>query len=470
MAHETLSRLKQIQQKAAAFLDERDLQAEEQARASRLKKFARFWVLVGRSFGRNRCPVRASALAYATLLALIPMLAVVLSVTTSILKSKGEEPIRRFVEHMVTQLAPYATGEIDPTDEKAVQARALATAKREEAVRAINEFIHKTQSGALGVTGTIALVAVAITMLVRIENTFNDIWGVTRSRVWYVQVVLYWTAITLVPILVITALGLTSGPHLEGTKRFLMAMPFLGNLIFKILPLLVLSLTFAMVYLLIPNTRVQWKAALAGGVVAGTLWHVNNLLSVHFASRLTTNNAIYGSLGMVPVFMVGLYLCWMILLFGAQVAYAFQNREAYLAERQTDAVNQRGREFVALRIMALLARRFQNGEKPLGVNQLANILGVPSKLTSQVLGTLLQAHLAVEVLDRENGFFPARPLEQVTVADVLAALRSAQGQEPTTAGDPLRARVRTELERVLEAERAAGSTTLAELGRNPPPA
>lgn len=470
MANETLNKLKEISEKTRAFLDEKELERQAGERSPWLHRFAHFWLLVGKSFVRNRCPVRASSLAYTSLLALIPMLAVALSVTTSVLKSQGEEPIRKLVGKLVDSLAPYAVAPVDPNDRQAVEARELASAKREEAVQKINEFIRNTQSGAIGLTGTIALVAVAISMLMRIEATFNDIWGVTRGRSWYTQIILYWAVISLGPILLIVSLGLTSGPHLETTKKLLLAMPFIGSLLFRILPLLVLSLAFAVFYQLMPNTRVQWQAAAVGGLVAGTLWHLNNLLGVNFVSRVTQNNAIYGSLGMVPVFMIGLYLGWLILLFGGQVSYAFQNRVTYVAERQSERVNHSGREFVAVRVMTRLARSFQEGAKPPSVSRISRELGVPSRLVGQLLQMLLQARLVVETLDKENGFAPARPPAQIAVSDILAALRTAQGEEIATRDDEERRRVRLELERIRAAEREAGCVTLADLAGEPPSA
>jgi membrane protein len=463
VANKAFSKFKEFQEKAMAFFEEKDLEQQADERAPRLRRFAHFWLLVGKSFVRNRCPIRASALAYATLLALIPMLAVALSITTSVLKSQGDAPIRKSIEYLVDQIAPYASLPVDPNDQQAVEAQKVAAANREDAVKKINEFIRNTQSGAIGVTGTIALVAVAISMLIRIESTFNDIWGVTRGRAWYVQVVLYWAVISLGPILLAVALGLTSGPHFEATKKLLLAMPVVGSLVFQFLPLLVLSFTFGLFYQLMPNTRVQWQAAGVGGLAAGGLWHLNNLLAVNFLSRVTQNNAIYGSLSAVPVFMINLYFGWLILLFGAQVAYAFQNRAAYVAEKQAETVNHSGREFIALRLMTRLAKAFQHGERPPTVTRVAKELGVPSRLVGQVLQTMLQARLVVEAVDRENGFAPARPLDRITVHDILSALRSTQGQEVATRDDADRARVRAELERIRAAEQDAGSVTLEEL-------
>ena len=105
-------------------------------------------------------------------------------------------------------------------------------------------------------------------------------------------------------------------------------MPLVSGMIFKFLPLVLLWLAFAVFYKIMPNTRVCFDAALVGGVVGGSLWYLNNVFGFLYVSRVVTNSKIYGSLGLVPVFMIGLYFSWLILLFGAQVAYAFQNRKS----------------------------------------------------------------------------------------------------------------------------------------------
>src|SRR5205085_5870471 len=131
---------------------------------------------------------------------------------------------------------------------------------------------------------------------------------------------------------------------------------------------------------LVPNTKVKFNAALVGGVVGGTLWHLNNLFGFLYVSRVVTYSKMYGSLGLVPVFMAGLYLSWLILLFGAQVAYAYQNRASYLQERQLENINQRGREFVALRLMTSIGQRFLRGDRPAAVGELGKELRVPTRL------------------------------------------------------------------------------------------
>jgi membrane protein len=170
------------------------------------------------------------------------------------------------------------------------------------------------------------------------------------------------------------------------------------------------------------------------------------------------NVSIYGSLGLVPVFMIGLYFSWLILLFGAQVAYAFQNRLAYLQDRQAENVNQRGREFIALRLMALIGGRFQHGEPAATLQQTSAELGIPTKLAQQVLQPLLAARLVTEIAGAEPAYLPARPLDAINAHHVLRAVRAGAGQDIATHDEPARAEVLGEFAKIEEAERVAASS------------
>lgn len=480
-----------------------DLQSLD-ANLTRLERFAHFWALVVQSFVRNRCPVRASALSYTTLLALVPMLAVAMSVTTMFLKSEGREKIETFIQQFIENLVPDAPtnrvaelwadtnhvfaaapppapsparSEPDSAAEAGEAATPAAPELSPEQIRAtldvlgkqraaaqIYRFIENTYSGALGVTGVVFLLWMAIVMLARIEETFNDIWGVARGRNWLSRIVLYWTTITLGPLLLIGALGLASGPHFAKTRALLDAVPMLRPLISQLLPLAIICLTFTLFYKLMPNTKVNFTAALTGGALAGTAWLLFNQLSFYLGARAITASKIYGGLALIPLLMFGLYVVWLIVLFGAQTAYAFQNREAYLQERLVENVNQRGREFIALRLMTSIGQRFARGLPPPTVRELSRELGIPSKLVHQVLQTLLAARLVVEVAGSEPAFAPARPLETINCHHILMAMRAGQGQEPPTREEPLRSELLGEFARIQAAERdAATRVTMLDL-------
>lgn len=456
MANEPVGKLKQIQAHVQAFLNEQDVAAKDDTQMSRAHRFAHFWLLAITSFIRNRCPVRASALAYTTLLALIPLLALVIGVSTSLIQSQGEKPIEQLINTIVTTAAPQL-GLIPKTGD---------TSGQREVVVKITEYVSNIRSGTLGVTGFLSLILVAVLLLSNIEATFNDIWGVERGRSWFARVVQYWAAITLGPIFVLIAIALTSGPYFAATKRLLDYVPIIGNLVFGLLPFVLLICGFSLFYAIMPNTRVHWKAALVGGAVGGILWQSNNLFNVIYVSKVVTYSKIYGSFAMVPVFLVGMYFSWIIVLFGAQVAYAYQNQRAYLQSKLADNVNVRSREFVAMRLMTIIGDGFFRAQKPLSMIELSGQLGVPSRLVSSILQILLKAGLLIEVSGKDIGYTPGRPLENITCHDILHAMRFGAGVEVLTREDPSRSLVLKQVVRIRDAEQQiAGGTTLLSMVR-----
>jgi membrane protein len=442
---------------------------KESSLAGRLEHFIHFCFFVGKGFIQNRCLVRASALSYTTLLAMIPLLAVAISVTSGLLKKEGEQDIYRAIDKFISQVMPPATlpaannetGQIPPnensTNTNAVVSPADAANARVTAqlvvAEHIHEFIHNTRSGALGVTGMALLVFVALSMLDSIEGTFNDIWGVERGRNWFKRLARYWMALTLGPLLIAVAVGLAGGSHLQATRSLMEHTPGV-HLLFKFGTLLCIWLAFALLYEFTPNTKVHFSAALVGGMVSGTLWHLNNLFGFLYVSRVITNSRMYGSLGLIPVLMAGLYLSWVILLFGAQIAYAFQNRKIYLQEKAMETVPQRDREILALRLMSSIGRRFYRREKPAAIQEISDELEIPSKLVQQVLQRLLDAQIVTEV-SGAAAFVPARPLETITAHDILMALRAGHGESPPAFGSPCTREVLDEFEKIEHAERAA---------------
>jgi uncharacterized BrkB/YihY/UPF0761 family membrane protein/DNA-binding IscR family transcriptional regulator len=573
---EPIGRIKRLQADAQAFIEEKNL-VELPARGGfSFAASAHFWLLVIKSFLRNRCPVRASALAYTTLLSLIPVLAVVVSVSTSLLKTQGTEPVEKMLDHLVKSVAPQLN--LVPKDGAApTHAGDAGADARQRVVREITSSISNIQSGTLGVTGMVSLIVVAILLLSNIEKTFNDIWGVEKGRGWFARTVQYWAAITLGPLLLLLAIGLTSGQQFaaadrarltpesiadwpalvrqlnsqtEPVSQFLWrqlspktqsllqtnavaeeetqtavvddlnrvihgpsiyeearfqrvslatntlallakkpqsrglarlnrllledaypaeivrakraaemtaSLSFISSKFSLVLPFFFLAAGFAVFYRLMPNTTVPWKAAVAGGLVGGGLWQANNLLQVMYVSKVVTYSKIYGSLAVVPVFLFGLYLSWLILLFGAQVAYAYQNRRSYVQARLAEGVHQEGREYIAVRLMTRVAERFQRGEPPLSNAELSDQLGVPARLTAQITQILAKDRLLITVNAGENACNPGRPLDKITVHDILRALRTSQGAELSTRADATRELVRREIDKVRQAESLAAS-------------
>lgn len=562
-----LAKLRKLTEQAQAFLEERTLPLPDDANLTPGRHFLLFCARVYHSFWRNRCPVRAAALAYTNLIALVPLLAVAVSVSAGLLKSQGEQSIQDWIREGITQAAPmlgltrasqgspmftdsdFANKDLDrfvvrlelgtnavsrylwdsrfsdagktiltnttlPLEErrftlasefnKVVQGDSIWEASRfaktplspttqrllarnpvgaelahlnqyllsdaygvggdvlDTVTSQITDFVTNFQSGKLGVTAVLALVFVAISLLSTIETTFNDIWGVSRGRGWFARVVQYWAALTLGPLFFFSAVTLTTYANIS--RQVIEQVPLASVFMPFVVPVVILSLGCALLYLVMPNTKVPWRAALLGGLVAGTLLQFNSYFNVVYVSRVLTYKQIYGSMAALPLFLLGLYLSWLLVLLGAQVTYAFQNRQAYAQERRAETVSQRGREFLAVRLMTHIGERFQAGKPPPTMTAMAEQLKVPLRLVGQITTILAHAGLILDVSGVENACAPGRPLEQITVWNILEALRTNKGQELASSDDPALEVVTAEFDAVEQPwRRAADSLTLADL-------
>jgi membrane protein len=525
MAEKRVSRLGRFKAAASGLFTEEGLIRHYDAPLPYWRRIVQFLVLVIRRFVRDRCPVRASALAYTTLLALIPLLTVILSITTSVLKDKGEEQFEELIDTFVRKVAfqldlapageenvggptnlpvarewknlnmidqttglslsPSAGGttfssntnfiSLNPAESKEYSTNvnlvyaqpSHATAhhwrKSEEVARQIHGYIKNVRSFTLGTTGVIGLLFVGISLLSTIESVFNDIWGAARNRSWVKRVVQYWAAITLGPILFVLVLGLKSVsvlkkiPFLSSPLHFLQSNAALEQLLSGTVATILLALLFTLLYQLIPNTKVHFRAALLGGVAAAILFQLNGRLNVVYVSQVVRTNQVYGSLGVVPIFLVGMYLAWLIVLFGAEVAYAFQHKAAFIQEKRAERVNARGREYVAVRVMTELSSKYHLGEPPPGIEAMAHGISAPAHLVEKVMGPLLEKKLVVETAGSHTGYVPGRPLDQISCMDVIEALRTAGGADIATRDDRFADLVRQEINKIQQAEKSVAS-------------
>ena len=380
-----------------------------------------FLVLVWQGLVSNRCPVRAAALSYTTLLALIPLLTVVVGISKNFLHDKSADVVPKLMDGVVAVIAPQLN--YMPADGKADSTTSSLQAKQ-EAVAKIQSFIDNINSGTLTTVGSLFLVVVAIRLLMTIEQAFNDIWGVQQGRSIWRKVVYYWATITLGPLLLSVALYLTGRAEFLHALNRLQVVPGLEKAFLHFAPFVVLWVAFSLMYALMPNTEVRFHAAVAGGIVGGTLWQVNNLLNTLYVSRVVTYSKIYGTLGIIPVFLVGLYFSWLIVLFGAQISYAAQNIRAYLQQLASERIDQQRRELIACRVVLMACRNFAHGLKPPAVEKIAEHVGVSSQWLNHLVRRLTQGGLLSEVADSQTGLQPARPPESITLADVLHAVRT----------------------------------------------
>jgi membrane protein len=426
------------------------------------RRTPQFIYLVLCKFAENRCPMRAAALSYTTLLALVPLLAVVLSFSKSLLHEASAELVPRLIDRAVSFMAPQL--EYMPLPDNVAGPLAPGPPHtnpeaRRETVRKIQSFIDNINAGALGTIGSLFLVVVAVRLMMIIESTFNDIWGVRRGRTLWRKIVYYWTTVTLGPSLILLAMYMTGTMELARLYGVVAFIPGAKKFFLELTPFVVLWLGFALMYALMPNTHVRRSAAVVGGVVAGTLWQINSMLSAMYFSRVMTYSKIYGALGIIPVLLLGLYFSWLIILFGAQVSFAAQNIQNYLQERAAEKMDETQRELLACRMMLVTCRNFLGGLKPPSAEEVANELAAPLQLVNQLAWRMAQGGVLSELAGPGRGFQPARPPETLTLADVLNVVRTHDG----AVGESARCAAREPIEALLAELRCAERASTANL-------
>lgn len=383
--------------------------------------------------------LRASALSYSTLLAIVPLLAIAFSM----LKGIG---FHSRLEHV---LVNYLTAEQEVLSSKII------------------EYIGGTDFKALGAFGTAILIYAVIMMISNVERTFNELWGVTRQRPISQKIPNYISVLFLGPFLMVLSSALiasfSSNTIVAALSRYSVFEQFFV-LFSNIIPHAVLWVAFTVMYLLMPNTRVKFLPALIAGIICGSIWESAFRLYTDFNIGVAKYNTIYGTFAVLPVFIIWLYISWLIVLVGAQLSYAIQNVRSYQQEVHFHDVGYERKEEMALHIMAKICALFQQGKKNLGIQGLSGALAIPVRLVGEITGKLCESGLLQEIAGDVITFQPSRNIELISVLDVCRALRRKEDGDWQVPAKEQNKKLQTLLQSRKEAEREQlGKVTLRDL-------
>lgn len=398
--------------------------------------------LVTRDFFTDHCMLRASALTYSTLLSIVPLLALMFA----LLKGLG---VQNVLEPLI--LERLAIGS-------------------EQVITAIIRYINNTNVGQLGAVGMVFLIVAVLTLLSNIEESFNHVWGVKETRTLMRRFADYFSVVTIGPIFLLAAISMTTTLESQTVVQKLIGMAFVGQilyLLFKVLPFVVMWAAFTGLYIFMPNTRVNFKAALIGGIIGGTLWQLAQWFYVSFQIGVSRYNAIYGTLAALPIFMVWIYVSWLIVLLGLEVTYACQNLRTLRREIRGRDVNFASRELVALTVMLVTAETFYRGDRPWGLEKISAELELPPRLARRVLEELMRLGLLSEVQggdDEEPAYQPGRAPETLQIHEIIEMLRADGINYTELRKTPEREVIREVERKIMEAGRQTlDGVTLAEL-------
>jgi len=370
-----------------------------------LIKQLRVVLLALRGFDEDKCQLKASALTFYSLLAIVPVLAMAFGIAEGFgLKGTLQAQLREKLagqEEVLTRVTGFA-----------------------------DSLLENTKTGVVAGIGVLLLLWTVIKVLGNIERSFNDIWGVKKPRSFARKLSDYLSMMLICPILFIIASSVTvflAGQIKLITERIDL-LGAISPLIFaslKLLPYCVIWGLFTFIYIFMPNTRVNFRSALLAGIAAGTIYQLVQWVYVHFQVGVARYNAIYAGFAALPLFLIWLQLSWLVVLFGAEIAFAHQNVDTYEFEPDCLRVSNRFKKLIALRITHLLLKNFCAGEKPSTAAEISHTLEIPIRLVRQVLFELTDARIVTETVrdgEREVGYQPAQCPEKYTVQYVANAL------------------------------------------------
>jgi membrane protein len=302
-----------------------------------------------------------------------------------------------------------------------------------EAAQMLLGYINNTQVGKMGAFGLLFLLIAVISLLTNVEQSFNHIWGIKEVRPLLRRFSDYLSVILVGPVLIISAISMTSGLASNALVQKLIEMQLVGSvilLLFQVAPFVFMWLAFTVLYVFMSNIKVEWRAAFVGGVIGGTLWQLAQWAYVNFQVGVANYNAIYGTMAALPIFMVWLYLSWLIVLFGLGVTYAKQNLRTSGRDLRGSEVSRNSYEQVALVILVTLADRFSRGEAPLSQEKLAEMLFIPPRLCRSILRLLISIGFVSELSNRfgRNSYQLGRSAEDLPLAELLQTMRD-KGEE-----------------------------------------
>ncbi len=344
--------------------------------------------------------VAAASLTYSTLLAIVPIIAVVFAIARGF-------GYNIYIEQWFR-------------DTLSSQPQAAETI-----ISFVNSYLVHTKSGVFLGVGLLFMLWTVIMLIDNIEQVFNDIWQVNKPRSIYRTITDYTSMFFLAPIGIVVTSGLTiavtsfAGNNLSETYVLGPLLRFLIDLT----PFLLMSAVFVFLYIFMPNTKVNFSSAIVPGILAGCAMQGLQFAYIHSQIWVTGYNAIYGSFAALPLFLLWLQISWIICLFGANLCYTNQNLEDFAFRTNTSDLSHRYKLMLSLLLASRICKRFEEGERPYTALELKLQTGIPIRMVHDLLNELVELNVISEVNTGDKGddtyYQPAISLDKLSVRMVV---------------------------------------------------
>jgi membrane protein len=368
-------------------------------------KQLRILILATRGFTKDKCTLSASALTFYSVLSIVPVVAMAFGIA----KGFG------FQKLLEKELLKKFQGQEE------VMNRVVAFA---------HSLLENTKGHLIASFGILFLLWTVIKLLSQIERSFNDIWEVKSPRTYGRKFSDYLSIMLISPILFILSSSVTVFITTQITvitqKVSLIGMfsPIIFFMV-KLIPYGLIWILFIFIYMLMPNTKVNFSSGLIAGIIAGTIYQVAQWAYITFQVGMARYNAIYGSFAALPLFLIWIQLSWLIVLFGAEISFAYQYVDTYDFEPDRRYISPAFKKLLSLQVSRLIISTFLKADPPLSAISISKTLEIPIRLVEQILKELVEAGILSDTevkKNKEMSYQPARDINAITINTIIEAL------------------------------------------------
>lgn len=343
--------------------------------------------------------MRAMSLVYTTLLSIVPLLAF----SFAILKGFG----------IFNRLEPYLAELLAPLGEQGAQI-----------TKQILVLVNNVQGSVLGGVGLAFFLYTAISTVQKVEESFNYTWYVSKPRSFSRRFTEYMIVLLVGPLLMVTAIGMITSLQSTTVVQFVLNSEALGPVFFvggKLVPYLLISGVFTFLYVFMPNTEVRFTSALVGGIAGGFIWATISAVFATFVIYATRTQQIYAGFAVAILALIWLYLNWLVLLIGAQLAFYHQEPAFLRTGRQEPRLSNAMRERLALNIMFQVGRAFRMADRTMTAGEISRRINIPTIALAPIISALEKAGLLLSTEKEE--LLPGREMSRTKLKDILDVVR-----------------------------------------------
>lgn len=358
----------------------------------------RIFSLAVQGFNEDKCFTKATALTFYSLFSIVPILALAFAI------SKGFGFEKNLQDQLTASYPEYR----NILDQAFVYAGSL---------------LARAKGGVIAGVGVVLLLWSVLSLLVNIETSFNEIWEIKKGRTWVRKVTDYLTVMLISPLFLIVAGGLTVAIQAKMGNVYLLS--YFSTAFIKLLAYAMVAGVFTFTYIVLPNIKVNFMAALKAGIVTMVLFELLQWIYLNFQIGANRMNAIYGGFAALPLFLIWVQYSWYVVLFGAELAFANQNVDNYELENEISTLSVRYKKVIALMIANLVAKEFHKGAKLMTSIQIAHKLDLPVRLARNIINEFIEAGVFVEVktnAEKEVVYQPGVTESKFTVKYIISAL------------------------------------------------